>query len=176
MVRYKNQQGFSLIEVLVVVAITMLLIGLGGPSVVDSLNRAKIKSVSQETYFLFKLARSQALSSSSDISLDFETGDNWCMGLSDAGVCDCTTQDSCMVNGIESVITYKDFNGIEMNSALFGIDKTAIFDGQRGLALNDAGTVEYSDPQNNKIRVSLNVLGRTNICVVTGQIGSYPAC
>jgi Tfp pilus assembly protein FimT len=176
MVRYKNQQGVSLIEVLVVAAITMFLIAIGGPSVVESLNRAQVKSVSQETYFLFKQARSQALASSVDISLDFETGSNWCIGMSDSGLCDCTTLNSCSVNGLESVISQDDFDVTSMDSAMFGNDTEVVFDGQRGLALNDAGAVEFSDEQNNQIRVSLNILGRTDICVVSGQIGNYPSC
>lgn len=173
-VRYKTQLGFSLIELMIVVAIVMILVAVGGPSVVDSLSKARLKSASEETFFTFKQARSQALSSSTDVTMSFQTGANWCIGMSTAN-CDCTTANSCQINGLESVIDSDDFSGIEMDSAAFGGDANVLFDSQRGLTIGDSGTVEFSDA-NNQMRVSLNALGRSNICVVSGQIGSYPSC
>lgn len=174
-VTYKNQQGFSLMELMVVVAIVMILVSIGGPAVVDSLSKARLKSVSEETFFTFKRARSESLSSSADITMSFKTGTSWCIGMNSTGNCDCAAANSCLVNGLESVISYTDFSGITMDTAQFGIDKNIVFDGQRGLTMFDTGSVEFSDA-NNQMRVSLNALGRTNICVVSGQIGSYVAC
>jgi len=175
MAQYKNQQGISLIELMIVVAITMLLVSLGGPSIVESLSKARLKSVSEETFFTFKQARSQALASSADVTLSFKTGDDWCIGMNDSGTCNCSTANSCRINGVESVTDYSDFDGIEMDTALFGADQDVFFDGQRGLTINQVGYVDFSDAHN-KMRISLNALGRSNICVVNGQIASYPSC
>lgn len=175
MAQYRNQQGISLIELMIVVAITMLLVSLGGPSVVESLSKARLKSVSEETFFTFKQGRSQALTSSADVTLSFKTGGNWCIGMNDSGTCSCDIVNSCQVNGVESVIDSSEFDGIAMDTATFGTDQDVVFDGQRGLTISHVGFVEFSNTQN-KMRISLNSMGRANMCVVNGQIASYASC
>ncbi|MBF7073790.1 hypothetical protein ISG33_10310 [Glaciecola sp. MH2013] len=173
--KYKSQQGLSLVSVLIASSISLILGAIGGPALVGSMEQARIKGVSEEVYFFVREARSQAIASSTNIDMDVKVGIYWCLGLSDQGNCDCNTANSCKVNDLEKTISYTDYPSIVLTDVDLGGDFKAQFDGERGLALNDSGSMKFSSPTL-AMRVSLNSLGRTQLCSENGQIGSYQSC
>src|SRR3954453_18040019 len=60
-VRVRGPRGFTLIEMLVVMALLLVLLTLGMPSLMTVLHQAKIRGLVQETTVLMRLARIQAI-------------------------------------------------------------------------------------------------------------------
>src|SRR3954453_3330628 len=60
-VRVRGPRGFTLIEMLVVMALLLVLLTLGMPSLMTVLHQAKIRGLVQETTVLMRLARIEAI-------------------------------------------------------------------------------------------------------------------
>lgn len=172
---HQKEYGFSLLELLIVVSIVALVVMIGAPSVVETQKRYKLKGAVESSYFSMQYARSAAVSSSTDITMQFKDGAQWCIASSDAGVCDCNVVNSCTVNGVEQVVKAADFSQITMDDLSFGANDAAVFDGVRGLAVGNAGSVVLSDGIN-EARLVLSNLGRVRICMQQGQLGAYEPC
>ncbi|WP_026376981.1 GspH/FimT family pseudopilin [Aestuariibacter salexigens] len=171
---YKHK-GMSILEMMIVVSIIALVVVLGGPTIVESQRIMRHKGAVETAYFTLQSARAGAISRAANTTINFETEDPWCIGVSDVGVCDCQTLDSCTVDGVEQIIQQSDYNGITLQEINFGGNDFMVFDGQRGLALGNAGSFVFSDG-NVEARIEVSTLGRVRICTEEGNLGNYPAC
>ena len=88
-------KGFTLIELLIVVVIFGLLTSLALPSINSYIDKRKIINAAEAVYSQLQFARSQAISRSETINVNFAYSDNadastWLMGLRAGGACDPT--------------------------------------------------------------------------------------
>ena len=67
-----GERGFSLIEVIVVVALVGLLAAVGVPSMQDWLDRYKVRTAAEQLASLIQLQRMRAVSQNTDFSIDFD--------------------------------------------------------------------------------------------------------
>ncbi|MDD5222769.1 MAG: prepilin-type N-terminal cleavage/methylation domain-containing protein [bacterium] len=72
--RAKNQSGFSLIELIIVVAIIGIMATIAIPSVRGMMQRAKLKAAGREITMELLLARSQAISTGTSKTVIFNVG------------------------------------------------------------------------------------------------------
>jgi prepilin-type N-terminal cleavage/methylation domain-containing protein len=172
---HHKEYGLSLLELLIVISIVAIVVTIGAPSVVEMQRQYKLKGAVEVSYFALQYARSAAVSASTDTTVQFVEGGNWCVGTSDAGLCDCNVINSCTVNGVEQSIKAADFAQITMQDLNFGANDAAVFDGVRGLAVGNAGSVVLTDG-NSEARLVLSNLGRVRICMQQGQLGAYDPC
>ncbi|MFC3203831.1 GspH/FimT family pseudopilin [Alteromonas oceani] len=173
----RYQQGLSLIEVLIVVAIISVVLTVTAPSVVSVQKQMAVKGAVENTYFLLQLAKSSAIRQSSDMLVDADvTSTKWCVGVTDTANCDCAVVNSCTVDGREQVVRSADFKQIVMQNLTFDANNQVVFDGVRGMAPQGAALVEFSDEANHSVRMNIAATGRVSMCNVKGDIGSYPAC
>ncbi|RDV29441.1 prepilin-type N-terminal cleavage/methylation domain-containing protein [Alteromonas aestuariivivens] len=175
MMHCHRQQGFTLLELMITIAIIAIVVRIGAPSIITAQKNLVLKGAAESSYYTLQQARSHAVRQSNDIVVDFSGGTNWCIGITDQGDCDCGTANSCTVDGVEEVIRGDDYTSITMQNLNFGANNQATFDGVRGLSLGSAGSIELSDGDR-EIRVQLNNVGRANVCVVAGNVGTYQAC
>ena len=169
------QRGVSLLEMMITVSIIAIVVATQAPSVASMQRSLQLKGALENTYFAFQHARSAAVSSGNDITVDINPGTNWCIALSDTGACDCATVNSCTVDNVEQIVRSSDYSLITMQDLNFGANNNTVFDSVQGLSLGNAGSTVLTDGTNEG-RVALNNMGRSRICVQNGDIGGYQAC
>ncbi len=163
-----------MLELLITIAVVGITITLGAPAIIDAFKSQQVKGATQNGYFMLQYARSVAISKGSDVTIDFVSGNNWCVGISDAGACDCGVANSCLIDGVEQRVAFTDYNDVKMQNLAFA-GGTSVIDGMRGMSVGNAGSFELSDGTNT-LRLVMSNLGRVRICAVAGNVGDYPAC
>jgi type IV fimbrial biogenesis protein FimT len=173
--------GFTLLELMVTLAILSIVLGVGVPSMLEMARNARLQGAGQESYALLQFARSDALRANADRFVVWSTaGGNWCAVVSERNDCDCLSED-CSIDGVLRQQSSADFANVSLASAAFSAGSFTRFDGMRGLAEGHAGSVSYQLPASDdstvadEIRLVVSGLGRVRLCQV-GGVGSYPAC
>lgn len=109
-----SASGFTILEVMAVVAIIGVLLALVTPSIRSMTDKQQLRGACEAIYQSLALPRSSAVSLNKDVTFNFRSsnsGATWCVGLSDSGTCNCVTPSTCMVNGIQRAISSSDFGG-----------------------------------------------------------------
>lgn len=160
-----RSSGFSLIELLIVIAITGIVAALAVPSYQDMLERNRLKQAAESLAADMRYARTEALKRSTDLKLTLTAG--WCYGIDDGDTaCACGTAGDCAIKAVDG----SQFEGI----ALDGSNDVSFYF-RRGTASNKTVTLS-SEHYGASVVVSL--LGRVRICTPDGATGlpSYPDC
>jgi len=164
-----------MLEIMVVLAIMAVLAGIAMPSYKSMIEDNQLISDTEKTRGFLTYARSESVRNNSDISLNFDTGSSWCIGLSDSGVCDCNSADSCTIAGVEKILESNIDSDISLS--LGGNISGTNFDPQRGTlektGVPTTGSVSFTK-DSRSTTISLNILGRTDTCSDT--IKHYESC
>ncbi|WP_340680653.1 GspH/FimT family pseudopilin [Paraglaciecola sp.] len=171
----RNSFGITLLELLITISITTLVLTLGVPTILAIQKTMQLKGAVEISYFAFQQARATAVATRRDVHIAINASNNWCIALSDQGLCDCTIHAECTVETVEQKIQHSDFHLITLRDLKFGPDSTAVFDGVRGLAVGNAGSVVFSDGVN-QVKLILSNMGRVRICMMVGKLGAYDPC
>lgn len=169
----KRQGGFTLIELMVSVAVFAIGISVAVPTMNHLLAKQRFKAALETTYFALLMARSEAVKSNRAVTAVFQTGANWGIRLSDSE--NCAVLNVCTAGDWLQVTQGSEFKDSNLTTTSFAAAKTA-FDPIRGTA--NAGNVSlvlgsYAG------KVELTVLGYPRLCAAnafTVQSLSYPAC
>lgn len=194
----KNNQGFTLMELMVVIAIVAIAVALAVPSFRDLIERKAVSGAAEAAYEQLLLARSEALKRSKPIWVDFNvTGDaNWAIATTDKpGGCnaeetDTSSADFCSVD-------FKNDGGTQLVSMrIFGSDYKNIILQQpfgasfvtpgaaAGICSTNAGNDQQTcfnfvqglakqghvqfSSANYSLRVQVGILGNVRVCVPVG--------
>lgn len=76
----KRQQGFTLVELLIAVAIAAIVLSMGVPSFRDALMNSRLTSQANAFVAAINLARSEAIKRSRNVTLECNTGTDWTSG------------------------------------------------------------------------------------------------
>jgi len=87
-----GQQGFTLIEAMIVVAVIAVLLAVAVPSFSDFFEKNRLKRATEAVYGLITKARAEAVIRDVDLSVSVDSG-AWCAGYAVAADCDCTLID-----------------------------------------------------------------------------------
>lgn len=167
--------GLTLLELLFTIAIIAIITSLGAPLVTSTQRHLQLKGAVQTVYFALQQARSSAISKGKDVQVVFQSGTNWCVALSDSGLCDCNKLNDCTIDQVEQKITKTDFTFIRMRDLKFAKDGVAVFDGFRGLAVGHAGSLVFTDG-NQQLKLILSNMGRVRICALGVKTAGYKLC
>jgi type IV fimbrial biogenesis protein FimT len=167
----KKQQGVTLTEVIVVVAIIGILTSIAVPSYRDTIERNRLKTVAEAVNSDMQFARAQAIKRSQNIVVSMTAGESgtWCYGL-DTSACNCADT-SCSVKKVLGA-TFSDKVNMEASPTIDSLE----FEFRRGTA-SGAGIVTFTTTQYTA-RIELDTVGQVRVCTPTGTVGlpGYPEC
>lgn len=173
--RFRSAQGFTLIELMVTIAVLAILVTLAAPSFNSLIDKYRVKRAADTISAFLINAKSEAIKRNTTVRTVFNTaGATWCAGMTTAATCDCTVANACQIDNAERVVRGGDYRGI----LLAATESTFAFTPQRGRS-SVAGNAEVTSANGLKVRVVVkNTTGRIRVCSPSGSgnVGGYPAC
>lgn len=155
--RTSREQGLTLIEIMVVIAIIAIAAAIAVPSYNDTVDRQRLTQALETTLSDIRWAKSESVKRSLEVSVTFSTGANWSYTIMDAN------------STLLKTASNADFSTISLNSTGFA-SNTLAFNPARGTA--NAGNVELTSARGHTGKVTVSSLGRSRIC----NFGGYEAC
>lgn len=190
-----RNKGFTLIELMVTIAVLAILIAVAVPAFSDFMEKGRLRGGADAISSQFALARAEAMRSDRNVTLAIKgEGGTWCsgarqytatgiLGLVDASgaqACDCSTKPAeCLVAGNQSVVDAKSFAGISLLDS-DGIDFE--FDRKTGslvdLTKQTLKLRSTSHPDRFGLDVVTTPMGHARTCIPSGfaAFGGYRPC
>jgi prepilin-type N-terminal cleavage/methylation domain-containing protein len=169
--------GFTLIEMMVTVAVAAILLTVAIPSFTQMIDKKRLESAAENLYADLQFARAEAIKRNKTIRVSFyANGSTWCYGLKENVDCDCqeadsTESDFCEINDIPKIVSSAEFKDISITSTASSFSFTPL----RGTV--DTGSTEFQSANNKKLRVVVSGFGRVRLCSPSeGNVNGYPAC
>jgi prepilin-type N-terminal cleavage/methylation domain-containing protein len=204
--RHRRHSGFTLIELMVTVAVAVLLAALAVPSFRELIDKSRLRGATDDIVSLLNVARASAVKYGHDVNVSINSG-GWCGGAVSAGdpgsvgdlipaatACDCTASTVTCIVGTgaqaqNSLVSSSSYSGVTLANINSAIQYTSGAAGE-GLTFNSkvgsldfgslpSGTlVELTSPSGKyTTRVTISALGQTYVCSVGGKfISGYPSC
>jgi type IV fimbrial biogenesis protein FimT len=152
---HRPMLGFTLIEMLIVLAVAALLATLVAPSFNETLARRRLEGVATDLSTDLQFARTQAVDDRNTVQLVTENGGTRYR----------------VVNAAGTTLKTVDFpTGITANII------TVTYDQLRGTANAAQVTLSYTPRTTAQMRVDTNVMGRVSICTIGGTLKGYTTC
>ena len=98
----QKRNGFTLVELMIVVAILGVLAAIALPSFQETLERRKLNGAGERLFADLLFAKTEAIKRNASVSISFAgTGATWCYGIAVAASCDCTDNaPACSIDGV----------------------------------------------------------------------------
>lgn len=170
--------GFSLVELLVTIAVVGILASIAAPSFQSMLEKRRLIAATEGVYAHLQFSRSEAVKLGRDtpLNVSVKTGTPWCIGISnDTASCDCNTAAAC-VYGPAGSTTERNLSGSEFtNVALTTNQANLQVNSVRGGIDGTGGTITLtSSPSSLLTQIVFSRMGRIKICS-TSSVGGYPS-
>lgn len=185
---FRPGRGFTVIELMVTVAVLLVIAVIAQPSLQASRHRAALRGTADQVLSFWNQARLEAAKRNRLVKVgvvESGSGAQFCLGaaettLGDANInvpCDCMTAGACDVATFPD--SQSDLNGVTLTGVTLGgvawpsgTMETAIIEPKRTALLDsgDAGTVSLVDPAGGKtyrLRLSVDGVGRGVLCEPT---------
>jgi type IV fimbrial biogenesis protein FimT len=185
-----DQTGFTLVELMVVLAVVVILLLIAVPSFSDILDRDRVHGAADAAVALMADARGGAVQSNRDVAISFAgTDPAWCIGANGAvtpatlgtaipaaSACDCTTASNCTIlnsttagNAGQQILALEstDYTGVTMSAR----PSSFTLDGRFGdVKTLSATSVTFTSPKGKyQIQMTVAPLGQASLCVPSGQ-------
>lgn len=152
--RRARAHGFTLVDLMVVIALATILLGIAVPSFVQMLARMRIEGASQNLATDLQLARTEAVQRRATVSL---------ATLADGS-------GYAITSGAATIKTVAFTGGVGFTGSV-----TVTFEPLRGLA--NAATLTGTSPRTDaQLRINSDVMGRVQMCSPGGSFRGYPSC
>jgi type IV fimbrial biogenesis protein FimT len=178
--------GFTLVELLIVVALIGVLAALGAPAFTKMMERGRLRGAAEGVFSDLQLARTEAIKRNAEVWVTFSSAaptTNWCYGMRLASACTCTITDpanaaACQIDGVLRVARGSDYRDVVLDPGFATVATRAVFSPRQGAAQTSAGaphngTVALS-LKNDSVNVVVALLGRVSTCSPTSMPGFRP--
>lgn len=174
------QQGFTLIEAMIVIAIVAVLLSIAVPSFNDFFEKNRLKRAAEAVYGLVANAKSESTIRDVDMQVTINAGE-WCVGYATAANCNCTLSnpsaaDACSVpvagTDVLKVVNDLDFSDVTLAT---NYGASVAFNRLRGTA--PGGTLNFVSGSW-MLDLVISSEGRVRLCAPAGGTGTmgYPSC
>lgn len=201
-----RQYGFTLIELMVALAVAVVLAMLAVPNFRDLLDKSRLRGATDDVVNLLNVARSNAIKLGKNVNVSVNTT-TWCAGAVDAdptdshtignplplsaAPCDCAaTTVACIVGGQNMLVASSAYSGATLSSVDNAIKYTSgaageglTFDAKFGSidlsSLPGTPLLKVTSPTGRySTQISVSPLGQTYVCVPSGSpfVSGYPSC
>jgi type IV fimbrial biogenesis protein FimT len=188
----KHLAGFTLIELMVALAVLLILTVLAVPSFTTYLDKSRVRGAADEVISALAQARQAGVKFDRGVRVATTgSGATWCLGANQAATpavgnpmlapdaCNCTVADACIVDGQRLVVASADHPGVTLTSPPGILD----FDGRLGIRTDPnvgnaaASSFDLTSPRGRYVlTVNVSQLGQATVCSKQGNILGYPAC
>lgn len=159
-----NHSGFTLIELMITIAVLGILAAIALPSFQSTLERLRVKGAAENFFADLQFARTEAIKQNRNIQFQVDDA-SWCYGIDDT-LADCNCADSpndCTVSGqvkIQAGSAYKD-----VNLTIDGLDgDNLVFNPRQGMPVDPDDNSDFVFSINNYSKtVSVNSIGRITL-------------
>jgi type IV fimbrial biogenesis protein FimT len=174
--------GFTLVELMVVVALMAVLLALVAPSVRQLLAAQRVQSINAELVTNLQFARSEAVRRNTNVLVEFASGTNTtCYVVYLPGVvgrCNCLRPPGAACSGnfteIKTVQVPKRLS-VEL-AASSGVARIVTFQQVTGTSLPGAFQIDVASSVSGALRTTVNITGRPAVCSPDGSVRGVPQC
>ena len=187
----RRSSGFTLIELMVTVAVIILLSALAYPSFIAVRQRAAVRGAAEQTVGFWNQARLEAAKRNSFVKVGYGTsGNNFCLGATTTTdptnhtACDCFESDStqtatfCNVSrfpanasnqAADILASQSEWRGVTLATSSFGTTNVAVIEPKRTSVVDatDIGNITLNSPsgrKNYRLNVHVDQFGRAVVC------------
>lgn len=162
-----GQQGFTLLELMVTIAVLAILLAFGVPSMSNAIEKRNTIAAAEQIYSELQLARSEAIARSVPVYMNITGGANWAVGVSNDIACDpsdnapaCVLPDTTGNNPITHRFTLNDHPDVSIATTQGQIT----FQSQRGIATSATIDVTSTGDTGYVMSVVVGLLGQVSMC------------
>lgn len=182
--------GFTLVELMVTLAVLSITLVAAAPSFVDFFDKYRLRGAVDDVVSVISDARAASVKADRDVNVSLGGANTsaWCLGanaatepsggdpVSPAADCDCTDASQCLVGGGRLAVDV----GQEGRVSVDSLATAFAFDSKLGLKDPLApSTATFTSPRGRyALRVMVNALGQASVCTPTGKpaISGITAC
>ena len=166
--RPHNNAGFSLVELMITLAVTGILLAVAVPAFQSNLDKRRLIGATEQLYADLQYARSEAIKRNATVFVSFTAGANWCYGIALAA-CNCGAVNGCQLDaGVNKMVLATDFRGVTL-AQTFGASMN--FEPRHGLVA-DNGSATFTS-STGAISVVVGNVGRVRICSASNNLAQY---
>lgn len=168
-----TQKGFTLIELLITVVVMGILVAIAAPSFGKLLDDRRLKGAAENLLADMMFAKTEAIKKNQIIRISATgTGATWCYGLNEINACDCTTANSCQIDGVEKVVSNVDYQNVDVVASSTLDGSSISFTPLRGFA--NGLHLKFSATSGKELGAVVSPLGRVRLCSDVASWGYDP--
>ncbi|MCE4554855.1 pilus assembly FimT family protein [Roseateles cellulosilyticus] len=159
----RRRRGFTLIEAAFTLAVIAIILAAAVPSYASYIARQRLRHVAELLEMDLRRARTSSVDERRNIHVTFNSGPQWCWGVSRQAPCDCATGlPRCELGSV----SFRDHKGTLLQSG-----QAITFEAGLGRAMGWT-RIGLSNDHNQQLHIDLNPLGRPAICGADARKGS----
>ena len=180
--------GFTLVELMVTLAVATVLVIAATPSFVDFMDKARLRGVADNAVDFINKARAESVKQNRNVNIAFGgLASAWCIGANTpdestispgdvipaVAACDCNASAaSCLVAGQQSTLDVAATNGVTIDA----VPASFTFDSRLGTVSPLGTTVtKFSSPRGKfDLQLTVTPLGQVGLCVPSSSKRAFP--